>query len=332
MQGAGRIRQSKGAVVGVRVATSAMKVVLLAGGLGGARLAPALGRALGARRLTVIANVGDDLEWMELRVCPDLDSITYALAGLWDAARGWGRRGETFRACEAMESLGGPSWFHVGDADLALHLERTRLLAGATLTEVTRTLAGRLGVRGVAIVPAADELAPTRFVLRDGRELAFQEWYVRHRARPPLRRTLLSREAASPAALAALRACDAVVLGPSNPVTSIGAILALRGMTAAVRDVPLRIAVCPVVVARRHRDAGVAHHSRARRAVLAALGARDRPAAIAARYSGLVDCFVLDRSDRRDADAIRRLGIEPVLTDVLDATALAKTLRALASG
>jgi LPPG:FO 2-phospho-L-lactate transferase len=309
-----------------------MRVVLLAGGLGGARLAPALGRALGARRLTVIGNVGDDLWWMGLRVCPDLDSITYAAAGLWDAKRVWGRRGETFRACEALAAVGAPAWFHVGDADLALHLQRTRLLGcGRTLTEVTEQIARRLGVRAVSVVPASDEPAATRFVLRGGGEMAFQEWYVRRRARPALARTMLSRKAASAAALAALDVCDAVVLGPSNPVTSVGAVLALRGMTAAVRAVRRRIAVSPVVIGRRSDDRGVAHHTRARRAVLAAEGGRDRHAAIAARYRGLVDTFVLDRSDRDEADAIRRLGIEPVLADVLEAATLARTLRMLAS-
>ena len=105
-----------------------MQVVLLAGGLGGARLAPALARVLGRGRLTVVANVGDDLEWMGLRVCPDLDSILYALAGAWDLDRGWGRRGETFRVRDGLAALGAPAWFGVGDADLSLHLARTRLL------------------------------------------------------------------------------------------------------------------------------------------------------------------------------------------------------------
>jgi LPPG:FO 2-phospho-L-lactate transferase len=174
--------------------------------------------------------------------------------------------------------------------------------------------------------------APTRFVLRDGRQFEFQDWYVRTGARLPLRRILLSRRPASTGALAALRAADAVVLGPSNPVTSIGAILALRGMTRAVRNVSRRIAVSPVVVGRRSDDPGVKHHSRARRRVLEAEDAADRPSSIAARYAGLVDCFVLDSADHREAAAIHRLGVEPVLTDLLDEAALARTLRKLASG
>jgi LPPG:FO 2-phospho-L-lactate transferase len=310
-----------------------MKVVLLSGGLGGARLAPALGRVLGPGRLAVIANVGDDLEWMGLRVCPDVDSILYALAGVWDGKRGWGRRGETFRVCECLESLRALSWFGIGDQDLAMHLERTRLLrSGRRLTDVTRELSSKLGVRGVTVAPAADAPAATRFVLCDRRTLDFQEWYVRECARPRLRRTILSRAPASPAALDVLADADAVVLGPSNPITSIGAILALPGMKSAVRAVPRRMAVSPVVVRRRGRSANIAQHARARRRVLEAEGAQDRPAAIAARYAPLVDRFLLDRSDRADADAIRRLGIEPVLADLLDPAALARALAKLISG
>jgi LPPG:FO 2-phospho-L-lactate transferase len=306
-----------------------MRVVLLAGGLGGARLAPALARTLGRGRLTVVANVGDDLEWMGLRVCPDLDSIVYALAGEWDRDRGWGRRGETFRVRAGLGALDAPAWFGVGDADLSMHLARTRLLgSGASLSEVTRSLSRRLGVRGVAVVPASDAWARTRFSTRDGRRLGFQEWYVRERARPRIRRTLLSRAAPSAAALAALRRADALVLGPSNPVTSIGAILALRGFAAAARGVRLRVAISPVVKRRTAWSSTVAHHARARRHVLEAVGARDRAASIAARYSDLVDGFVVDRSDRAEADAIRRLGLEVAVADLLDEERLAETLLA----
>ncbi len=307
-----------------------MQVVLLAGGLGGARLAPALAQALGRGRLTVVANVGDDLEWMGLRVCPDVDSIVYALAGAWDRDRGWGKLGDTFRVRDALASLGAPSWFGVGDVDLSLHLARTRLLAsGTSLTEATRHLSRSIGVAGVAIVPASDRRAATRFDTRDGRRLGFQEWYVRERARPGIRRTLLSHAAASAAALQALRHAEAVVLGPSNPVTSIGAIMALRGLGAAVRRVALRVAVSPVVARKPARSAAIAHHARARRRVLEAEGRRDRPASIAARYARLVDCFVLDDADRAEANAIRRLGLEVEFANLLDEERLAQTLLAL---
>src|SRR5262245_66605657 len=147
----------------------ARRFVLLAGGLGGARLAPALSGILGPGRLTVIANVGDDQEWMGLRVCPDLDSITYSLAGLWDGRRGWGRRGETFQVREALAGLDDGIWFGVGDRDLALHLTRTRLLrSGRTLTHATRRVVDRLGIRGADVGPASDGCAGARFRLPDG--------------------------------------------------------------------------------------------------------------------------------------------------------------------
>jgi LPPG:FO 2-phospho-L-lactate transferase len=303
-------------------------VVLLAGGLGGARLAPALAAELGPGVLTVVANVGDDLDWMGLRVCPDLDSITYALAGLWHRERGWGRLDETFVVRDSLAAIGAPNWFGVGDRDLALHLERSRRLRdGATLTEATRAIAGGLGVSGATVLPASDAPSPTRIRLRDGRTLDFQEWYVRERAEPEVAETLLSSHAASPVVLAALVAADTIVLGPSNPVTSIGAILALDGMKAALGRARLRIAVSPVVAGARAPSPSIEHHSRARARVLAAAGLVDRPGSIAGAYRGVVDRFVIDAADRTESDGIRDLGIEPVVADVLDDRALARSLR-----
>ncbi len=309
-----------------------MKVVLIAGGLGGARLAPQLAKLLPSGSLTVVANVGDDLEWMGLRVCPDLDSVSYALAGIWDRPRGWGRVDESFFVRDALASLDAPAWFGVGDRDLALHLGRTRLLReGASLSEATRALVGRLGVAGVDVLPASDEPSGTRIALRDGRTLDFQEWYVRERAEPAVDRVMLSGSPAAPAALAALASCDVVVLAPSNPVTSIGAVLALRGIEDAVNAVPYAIAVSPVVRAKPVADRGLEHHARARRAVLGAEGVEDRPAAIAARYRGLVSAFVLDAADAADQGAVRSLGVEVRLADTLDEAALARTLADLAA-
>lgn len=305
-------------------------VVLLAGGLGGARLAPALAAELGAGRLTVIANVGDDLDWMGVRVCPDLDSVSYALAGLWHRERGWGRRDETFAVRDALATLGMPAWFGVGDRDLALHLERTRRLReGSTLSEATRSIVAALGVRGVDVLPASDVPSATRIRVRDGRTLAFQEWYVRERAEPAVGEAVMATGPAAPAALAALARASAVVLGPSNPVSSIGAILALGGMSEAIGAVCTRIAVSPVVTGKAPATASIEHHARARAALLAAAGLDDRPAAIARRYRGVVDRLVIDEADRGESPAIRALGIEPIVADLLDDPALARTLAAL---
>lgn len=316
------------------------RVVLLSGGFGGARLVPALGEALQAGSLSVIANVGDDLEWFGLRVCPDVDSILYALAGRWHEAAGWGQRDETFRVGAALAALGAPAWFNVGDLDLALQLLRADLLrSGRTLTEATRELARRLGIGPVDVLPASDQPCETRVLLEDGRVLHFQEWYVRERAEPPVREVRVPPGPAAKAALEALRGADAVILGPSSPVASIGPILARDGVTEAVRRVPRRIAVSPVAGRPGARSPGggtagdaVRHHARARQRLLAAEGAADRPADIAGRYAGLVRHFVLDHADAGCAAEISGLGMVPVACDLLSPGELAAALAELGAG
>jgi LPPG:FO 2-phospho-L-lactate transferase len=308
------------------------RMVVLSGGFGGARLIRALSDAVPARSLCVIANVGDDLTWLGLRVCPDVDSILYSLAGLWDEAAGWGRRDETFRVRATLAALAAEPWFKIGDRDLGLHLLRTDMLrSGLTLTEATRELSRRLGVSQVAVIPASDQPCETQIVLEDGRELHFQEWYVRESAQPPVRQVRLSPGPASPAALEALRHADTVVLGPSSPVASIGPILALDGMRDAVRQAPCRIAVCPVVLGVRSADDAVRHHARARQLLLAAAGAADTPAAIASRYAGLVQHFVLDRTDAGHVAEISRLGLRAVTCDLLSARELAGALASVSA-
>ena len=262
-------------------------VVLLSGGLGGAFLAPALARRLGPGRLTVVVNVGDDIDWHGLRVCPDLDTVLYALAGRFDHDRGWGLADDTFAVASSLTALGGDGRFQVGDQDLATHLLRTqRLRVGHSLTEVATELACRLGIGGAAVLPAADQPNQTRVVLADGRRVGFQDWYVGSQARPRLRAVELAAGPPARAALAALAAADAVIVGPSNPVTSIGAILALAGLRAAVKAVPTRIAVSPVVCCQSPTSPVLRHHARARRRVLATVGSADTPEGAAACYAG----------------------------------------------
>jgi LPPG:FO 2-phospho-L-lactate transferase len=308
------------------------RVVLLTGGFGGARLVPQLADVLGPGRLTIIANVGDDLTWLGVRICPDIDSNLYAMAGLWDSARGWGRADDTFRTRDALAPMGADPWFAVGDADLALHLLRTDLLrSGRTLTEATVELGRRLRIQGTTVLPASDEPSETHLGLEDGRHVHFQEWYVRERAAPAVKRVHLADGPASPAALAALREADAVVLGPSNPITSIGAILALSGMGEAVARVPIRIAVSPVVARLSPPDGPASLHTHARWRILASEGCPDHPGAIAGRYTGLADYFVLDRADAEEQADIPSLELRPVLSDLLDPVALAHTLKDLAA-
>lgn len=304
------------------------QVVLLTGGLGGARLAPCLRDVLGPGRLAVIANVGDDLTWRGLRICPDIDSVTYALAGLWDSGRGWGLRDETFHVRDALAGLDVKTWFNVGDRDLALHLLRSdHLRAGHGLTYATRDLSGRLGVVDVAVLPAGDEPAETHMLLEDGRLLHFQEWYVGEGAEPELSDVRLADGTASEAAIEAIEGADAVVFGPSNPITSIGAILALGGIEEAIRKVRRRIAVSPVVAGLEPDGAGVRHHALARRRVLATLGCADTPGDISARYSGLAESFFLDNADYLvHAEEVRRNGLQPIRADLLDPPALARAI------
>jgi LPPG:FO 2-phospho-L-lactate transferase len=303
------------------------RIVLLSGGFGGARLVPALRESVSSGQLSVIANTGDDLTWFGLRICPDVDAVLYSLAGRWNAEAGWGRRGETFRTRDALADLGSPPWFNVGDLDLAFHLLRTEMLhSGKTLTEATGELARRLGVRGATVIPASDQPQETHVLLEDGRLLHFQEWYVREGAHPPVREVRVPHGPASPAALEALTDADAVIIGPSNPVSSIGPILSRHGLSDLVRQVRCRIAVSPVVLGTSSPDAAVSHHSRARQRLLTAGGAVDTPEGTAKRYAGLADYFVLDRSDSAQLPEIERLGLTPVACDLLDPRELSRVL------
>jgi LPPG:FO 2-phospho-L-lactate transferase len=285
---------------------------------------------LGRGKLSIVANVGDDLTWHGLRICPDLDSITYSLAGLWNFERGWGLRNETFGVRDALANFHERPWFNVGDRDLALHLLRTeRLRSGRSLTDATRELSRRLGPVDVEVLPASDEPSETRVLLNDGRLLQFQEWYVRERAQPELIEVRLAGGTASKAAVRAIEGTEVIVLGPSNPIASIGAILALEGIKDAVRAAPRRIAVSPVVAAVAPNDAGARHHALARRRALATLGRADAPGAIAGLYADIAELFLIDSADAGETEEVRRVGLEPVHADLLDPKALAKALAAL---
>jgi len=303
------------------------RIVLLSGGFGGARLVTALSKSIAPGHLSVIANTGDDLTWFGMRICPDVDAILYSLAGLWNAETGWGRRGETFQIRDALTDLGAQSWFNVGDLDLAFHLLRTELLnSGKTLTEATSELARRLRVQGVTLIPASDQPQETHVVLQDGRLLHFQEWYVEEGAHPLVRQVRVPEGPASPAALDALRHADTVIIGPSNPVSSIGPILSRDGLSDLVRQAQVWIAVSPVVLRAEPPDAAISHHARARQRLLAAGGAVDTPDDIARRYADLVQYYVLDEADSARVPDIERLGLHPVTCDLLDPRELARTL------
>ncbi|MEP7082047.1 MAG: 2-phospho-L-lactate transferase [Chloroflexota bacterium] len=306
-----------------------MRVALLAGGTGGTKLAHGFDIVAGPGDLSVVANVGDDFDLHGLHVAPDIDALLYTLGGLIDAERGWGVRGDTFTAHEMLERYGEPAWFRVGDADLATHVERTRRLrAGASLTDTTAAMADALGISS-RILPATDDRLRTRIVT-DAGTLDFQDYFVRLRQEPEVRGVLLDGiDAARPTAavLDAIGSADLVVLGPSNPIVSIGPILALPGMREALEAATApKVAVSPIVAGRALK--GPADR------MLASLGHESSALGVARMYAGLVDRFVLDEADAALASGVEALGMAAdVLPTVMrsddDPAALATALMAL---
>jgi LPPG:FO 2-phospho-L-lactate transferase len=288
-----------------------MKVTLLAGGTGGTKLAHgfALLADSDAVELTVIANVGDDTELHGLHVSPDIDAVLYMLSDLIDTQRGWGVANDTYTAHAMFARFGEPIWFTLGDADLATHVTRTRLLSeGTSLTDATASMAAALGIRS-RILPATDERCRTVILTDDG-PLEFQDYFVRHRQEPEVRGVRLEGvEGARPTAavLEAIGEADVVVIGPSNPIVSIGPILAMAGMRDAILGVQRRVGVSPII-------GGKALKGPAAR-MLASLGHEVSAAGAARIYGDLLTHWVVDTVDAESADRIRDLGIEPVVLE-----------------
>ena len=292
--------------------TSSASYIALSGGVGGAKLALGLCDVLeDPGRLTVVANTGDDFEHLGLKVCPDLDTLTYTLAGLANPKTGWGRAGESGAFMEALAALGGETWFFLGDKDLAIHVERTRRLrAGESLSAVTSDLCARLGIKA-RIVPMSDDPVPTIVETEDG-PLAFQHYFVRERCRP---RVLGFRhegaEKARPSAgfLDALAAPNlgAVIVCPSNPYISIDPILAVPGVRAALEAcrAPV-IAVAPIIGGEAVKGPTAK--------MMAERGIAPSAAAIAGHYAGLIDGFALDEADRVEAAGIAATGVTVEVT------------------
>jgi LPPG:FO 2-phospho-L-lactate transferase len=298
-------------------------VVALAGGVGGAKLAFGLDRALAARgadrpenALTVVVNTGDDLELHGLHVSPDLDTVMYTVAALADPERGWGLAHETWSALEQLERYGAETWFRLGDRDLATHIRRTeRIAGGATLTQVTAELATSLGVRP-ALLPMTDDRVRTRLRTAEG-WLDFQEWFVRRRQADPVvevRFEGVDRARPAPGVLEAIGAASLVVLCPSNPFVSVAPILAVPGILAALRSGPAPVvAVSPIVAGRALR--GPADR------MLEWLGIEVSPAGVAQlyaeRYPRLLRGFVIDEQDTEFSERIEALGIDVLVTDTV---------------
>jgi LPPG:FO 2-phospho-L-lactate transferase len=291
-----------------------LKVALLSGGVGGARFAVGVADAAGAASgaLTVIGNVGDDLEVLGLHVSPDLDSILYTLAGVGDEARGWGRAGETWNALETIEELGAEAWFRLGDRDLGLHLVRTEALRrGEPLSAVTGRIAAAFGLEAT-LLPATDDRLRT-WVETPAGGLPFQDWFVRRGHRDPVDGVRFEgAESARPApgVLEALRDADLILIAPSNPYVSIGPILAVPGIREAIgaRQVPC-VAVSPLIGGRAVK--GPAGD------MLARLAGGTGAEQVTTCYLGLIDALVFDEADAIDADAVSALGVRPLVTRTL---------------
>ena len=271
-----------------------MRVTLLAGGTGGTKLAHGFAM-LPEVELTVVANVGDDLELHGLLVCPDVDALLYTLAGLIDTEQGWGVRGDTHSASDMFQRLGEPTWFRIGDADLATHAHRTRLLReGMTLTDAVATTSAALGIRA-RILPASDDPHRTVIVTDDG-PLEFQEYFVARRQAPEVRSVRFEGDASpTEAVVTAIADAELLVIGPSNPFVSIGPILELPRVRQLVADRGA-VAVSPIVAGRPLK--GPADR------MLVSLGHEPSSLGVARLYAGLARRFVVDDADADMAPAI----------------------------
>jgi LPPG:FO 2-phospho-L-lactate transferase len=290
----------------------AMRVCAVAGGVGGAKLAAGLQDALSPAGLTVVVNTADDFDLWGLRICPDLDTVMYTLAGVANPETGWGVAGESFGALTMLARYGEDTWFRLGDRDLATHTLRTaRLRTGEPLTRITTDLSGALGVRSV-ILPMCDEPVATVLDTPDG-PLEFQEYFVRRGQRDEVLGVELrgiNDAVPTDAVLEALAAADLVVFCPSNPVVSIGPILAVPGMRKALAAsrAPM-IAVSPIVGGRALK--GPADR------MLASLGHEVSAAGVARIYEGLIEGMVVDRVDEEERSVIEGLGMRVLATDAI---------------
>ena len=288
-------------------------IVALAGGVGGAKLAEGLAQLLAPEALAIVVNTGDDFEHLGFHVSPDLDTVMYTLAGVANRDTGWGRADETWRFMAELEALGGPTWFRLGDRDLAAHAERTRRLqAGESLTEVTRALCARLGVRH-PVLPMSDQPVRT-FVSTDEGVLEFQHYFVRERCRPRVR-ALEYRGAEQARPSAALKetlrapSMEAVLLCPSNPYLSLGPILAIPGLRESLRRAGPVVAVSPIV-------GGQALKGPAAK-IMQELGLTPSPLEVARCYAGFADALLIDRADAALAAGIEALGMRAVTDDIV---------------
>lgn len=294
-------------------------IVVLTGGTGGAKFVDGLRQVVPAKDLTIIANTGDDLQWWGLYVSPDLDSITYVLAGLLSKERGWGVKGDTFFCLQALGELGEPIWFHTGDRDLGVHLLRSKLLRqGKTLTEVAAEICTRMGVQA-RILPMTNSRVETRVDTPIG-ELSFEEYFVQRWYQDPVKSVRFAgveKAEPAPGVIDAIMAASVVLLAPSNPITSIGPILAVPGIAQALQQTRAPVAAVSPIVA----DAPVSGPAGI---LMAAQGLPVSIVGVAQAYRDFLDILVVDSSDAKAAEQLRQSGLRVHCANTIMATADAK--------
>lgn len=285
-----------------------MRVVVLAGGTGGAKLAAGFLSLVPGRDLTVIANTADDDEFWDLLVSPDLDAVVYRLAGAFNEEAGYGVKGDSFRVLEALGRLGEPAWFRIGDKDFATHLLRSQMLRrGSRLTETSLEICRRWGI-DARVLPMSDDRVRTRFITDEG-TFSFQEYFVRERLAPALRAIEfdgIDSAEPTPEVLVALAEADLVVIGPSNPLISIAPILKVLGSNLPRERT---VAITPIVGGASLKGPTVA--------MLKAMGIEASPVAVAAMYAGIASTFVVDAGDAELAAPIEELGYRVLVYDTV---------------
>ncbi len=275
-----------------------MNIVALAGGVGGAKLSDGLAQLLSPKALAVVVNTGDDFEYLGLSISPDLDTVCYTLAGLANPDTGWGLQGDTFSTLDHLEKLGGPTWFRLGDRDLATHLERTRRLrSGQSLSQITLDFCRIWGVEA-SILPMSDDPVRTIVDTIEFGDLAFQEYFVHHKCEPRVKGFRFSgSEKAAPTAgaIEAIVKADAVVICPSNPWVSIDPILSIPGILPLLQAKPV-VAISPIVLGKTVKGPAAK--------MFAELGIQPSALAVARHYGKLLSGFIMDRLDADLADSI----------------------------
>ncbi len=296
------------------------KVLALSGGVGGAKLALGMAHCLSSDELTIVCNTADDFEHLGLKICPDLDTLLYTMADWSNKEQGWGQSDETWSFLDALKTLGGETWFRLGDRDLATHIFRTGLLReGATLSEVVEELCRRMNITQ-RVLPMTDQTVSTRVKTRNGEDLMFQHYFVRDRCEPAVAGFEfqgIDKCEASPGFAEALAGCDLVIICPSNPFVSVDPILAVPGVAAllAERKVPV-IAVSNIV-------AGEALKGPAAK-MMQELGVPSTALGVARhykdKYDGLLSGFVLDQADAGLRRSVESLGLSTIVTKTIMVT------------